>query len=96
MRKIMIALALVASTASAQAGWHHRSQSYIWTSPVYSYEQPSAAIYAVGRSSSADEAARQERIGRWEAFCRPVAHVDTLGVSRYSYAHEGCDVGRTE
>jgi hypothetical protein len=97
MRRItLMTLALAALTTSAQAGWHHRYQVYRWTSPVYSY-QPSAAVYSAEvLLSSVDEAARQERIDRWEAFCRPVIHVDGLGVSRYSYAHEGCDIGRLE
>jgi hypothetical protein len=97
MRKITLTtLALAALTTSAQAGWHHRYQVYRWTSPVYSY-QPSAAVYSAEVPlSSDDEAARQERISKWEAFCRPVAHVDSLGVSRYSYAHENCDAGRSE
>lgn len=44
----------------------------------------------------ADEVARDQRIAKWEAFCKPTARVDDLGVSRYSYAHKGCEYGRYE
>jgi len=46
---------------------------------------------------SADEvAAKAERVRVWEVFCKPVAAVDSLGVSRYTYAHPGCEHGRTQ
>lgn len=33
---------------------------------------------------------------KWETFCRPVRHVDEFNVTRLSYAHEGCEFGRSQ
>lgn len=41
-------------------------------------------------------AEQEERDAKWVAFCKPVPVRDSLGVSRYTYAHEGCEFGRTE
>ncbi len=41
-------------------------------------------------------AERDARIAKWEKFCAPVAKVDSLGVSRLSYSHAGCEFGRAE
>lgn len=37
-----------------------------------------------------------DRIAKWESFCRPTGVVDSEGVTRMRYAHEGCENGRTE
>ena len=42
-----------------------------------------------------DLKARQERIGRWETFCRPTSTEDKFGVVRMVYAHANCDFART-
>lgn len=36
------------------------------------------------------------RIAKWEAFCRPTPVEGKDGLVRLTYAHEGCDMGRTE
>lgn len=41
-----------------------------------------------------DEAER--RAQRWEQFCKPTPVRGDLGVIRLTYAHEGCEYGRTE
>lgn len=56
----------------------------------YSYTAPSALIVGVNQP----ENPARERA--WEAFCKPTPRVDALGVTRYSYAHEGCEFGRIE
>ena len=45
---------------------------------------------------AADEAAKQERIKKWEAFCKPARTYDDLGVVRLVYAQSGCEFGRSE
>ena len=43
-----------------------------------------------------DEAAKQERIKKWEAFCKPTRTYDNEGVIRLVYAKKGCEFGRSE
>lgn len=43
-----------------------------------------------------DNAERDARIEKWEAFCKPVGVVDAYGVTRLTYAHKNCDLGRSE
>jgi hypothetical protein len=43
-----------------------------------------------------DEAAKQERIKKWEAFCKPTRTYDNEGVVRLVYARKGCEFGRSE
>lgn len=43
-----------------------------------------------------DDKARRASIEKWEGFCRPVRNYDNLGVVRLSYAHKGCEFGRSE
>jgi hypothetical protein len=43
-----------------------------------------------------DETAKQERIKKWEAFCKPTRTYDNEGVIRLVYAKKGCEFGRSE
>ena len=45
---------------------------------------------------AADEAAKQERIKKWEEFCKPTRTYDREGVIRLVYAKKGCEFGRSE
>jgi hypothetical protein len=45
---------------------------------------------------AADEAAKQERIKKWEVFCKPTRTYDSEGVVRLVYAKKGCEFGRSE
>src|SRR3954454_6837043 len=45
---------------------------------------------------AADEAAKQERIKKWESFCKPARTYDSEGVIRLVYARQGCEFGRSE
>lgn len=50
-------------------------------------------------SEEAVERARKESMARdrkWLAFCKPVKFTDQYGVSRYHYARQGCEFGRSE
>ena len=48
------------------------------------------------RQHSDEEAAKQDRIRKWESFCRPARTYDSEGVIRLVYAHRGCEFGRSE
>jgi hypothetical protein len=37
-----------------------------------------------------------EHYAKWFEFCKPAGRVDRYGVTRYSYAHDRCEYGRTE
>lgn len=43
-----------------------------------------------------DSPEAQVRIRKWEAYCRPEPHADKYNVIRLTYAHEGCEFGRSE
>jgi hypothetical protein len=45
---------------------------------------------------AADEAAKQQRIKKWESFCKPARTWDSEGVIRLVYARAGCEFGRSE
>jgi hypothetical protein len=45
---------------------------------------------------AADEAAKQQRIRKWESFCKPARTYDGEGVIRLVYARPGCEFGRSE
>ena len=38
----------------------------------------------------------KEEDAKWVAFCKPEKRIDSLGITRLSYAHEGCGFGRSE
>jgi hypothetical protein len=39
---------------------------------------------------------REASISKWEAYCKPTRRIDKEGIARLQYAHEGCEVGRSE
>jgi hypothetical protein len=43
-----------------------------------------------------EEAESAERERKWAARCRPVMKQDRYGVSRYEYAAQGCEFGKTQ
>jgi hypothetical protein len=47
------------------------------------------------REAAADEAALATRNAEWEAFCKPTPKVDRDGITRITYAHKNCDIGRS-
>ena len=40
--------------------------------------------------------AREVEAVKWETFCKPSFHADEYGMHRASYAHSGCEFGRSE
>lgn len=56
---------------------------------------------AQGRKPSKEELRliaeeEQARVDKWVTYCKPVTKIDYLGVSRFEYAHRGCDLGIVE
>ena len=46
---------------------------------------------------SAEELAREaQEDAKWLAFCKPARRQDSEGLVRWTYAHKGCDLGRSE
>ena len=43
-----------------------------------------------------DARAKDERIKKWESFCKPVRTFDNYGVARLIYAKQRCEYGRSE
>ena len=43
-----------------------------------------------------DQRARRANTEKWEGFCKPQRTYDNLGVGRLTYAHRGCEFGRSE
>lgn len=100
MKSLLLATAILMSSVSAQA-WEVSSKCN------YSRFYGTSSCRTVGiadqprqvQNYADDEQefkARQLRISKWEAFCRPVRTYDKEGVARLVYAHAGCDVGRSE
>jgi hypothetical protein len=49
----------------------------------------------VEAETAADRAAREKREAEWVEFCQPRAVAGADGISRYVYAHKGCEHGET-
>jgi hypothetical protein len=47
-------------------------------------------------TSDAGLKAQADEVAKWEAFCQPVRHRDSLGAIRLTYRHDGCEFGRSE
>lgn len=46
--------------------------------------------------NDADRAALEVEDDKWRAFCQPTLKHDSMGVGHWSYAHDNCDLGRSE
>lgn len=98
MRAVYVILALAFALQSAGA-WEVRTSCS--SSRAYSNlscrtvgaDTPPPRDYA---QEAEDLKARQERIGKWEAFCKPTSIQDQFGVVRLVYAHRNCDLGRSQ
>lgn len=94
MKKIMmIAATLTALMTSANATTvtTHCAHGYGQFGCTTSIGRSGGAAGGAARSAEDIEA---ERV-KWVAFCKPVGHLDKYGVTRLTYAHEGCEFGRT-
>jgi|SRR5687768_1347691 len=95
MKKLMLALALLASTpALADEGYTVHSNCYNGTHTAGC--RTTVAPLPEPMTLTAEEAAEQEaEIVKWEEYCKPTKRQDELGVYRYEYAHKGCDLGKS-
>lgn len=85
------------TTTCARYGGSISCKSEGYATGSYGPRYVPSSITEVGAPMSAAELGEQQmRIQKWEAFCKPVGHVDANGVTRLSYAHEGCEFGRSE
>lgn len=94
---LVISILLLCEQPAHARGWRHHGHHF-YAPPVYLIER-STGIHGVpggGVMSDDEYAAKMRRIHKWEEFCQPVIAPDALGVMRYSYAHDGCDLGRSE
>lgn len=98
MKAFYVIVALVLASQSAQA-WEVRtncsfSRFYGASScRTVGTDEPVARDYA---QEAEDQKLRQERIRKWESFCKPASVQDKFGVARLVYAHENCDLGRSQ
>jgi hypothetical protein len=98
MKAFYVVVALVIASQSAQA-WEIR------TNCSYSRFYGASSCRMVGTDEALprdhvqdaeDLKLKQERIKKWEAFCKPASVQDRYGVARLVYAHENCDLGRSQ
>ena len=98
MRGIYLIVALVFASEAAQA-WEIRtvcsSSRFYATSScrTVGLDTPPPRNEA---QDAEDHKATQERIKKWESFCKPVSVQDSYGVPRLVYAHRNCDLGRSQ
>jgi hypothetical protein len=95
---VIASLALFVSSAQA---WEIRescahSRFYGWSNcrTVGTPDLPASARDVAQEAE--DNKVRQDRIKRWEDFCKPKRTYDELGVVRLAYAQKGCEFGRGE
>lgn len=80
-----IAAAHAGTTIDTRCTWGHCRTTI---GPTYNGPD----VHVLPPMSAEQEAA----VKVWEAFCKPVGTLDKYGVTRLSYAHEGCEFGRHE
>jgi hypothetical protein len=95
--KAIFALAVLALMSGSANAWDINTTCT--TSKFYGRTCKTSVIADQPRDAAleaADEAAKQQRIKKWESFCKPTRTYDSEGVIRLVYAREGCEFGRSE
>ena len=96
MRKFLITAALASLTLTSA----HADMDIQCSSSSYGGQFHAGCHLGDGTGKqAADLRTPEERAAadhKWEEFCKPEKHTDNLGMTRMSYAHPGCDVGRSE
>lgn len=82
--------------ANAESSTWCNSRGKCWTRTYFAPAPAAPAVQYIEPETPADEAARADRVRKWEALCQPHAVVGADGISRYQYALPGCDTGRTQ
>lgn len=93
MRKLVLAALAVLTVTSAQAAGYSRVCTY---SQFYGSRCTWQAIRDPAPPTEAEIEAKRADIAKWEAFCKPVRNVGDDGLVRLTYAHKGCEFGRSE
>jgi hypothetical protein len=98
MRTLLIVAATLATMTGASAqslscvGGYASLHCTMYDSGAFG---PAKIIHVDPPLTAADQAEADERIATWERFCDPLIETDASGVRRYTYAHPGCEYGRT-
>nr|WP_041756589.1 hypothetical protein [Bradyrhizobium sp. ORS 278] len=106
MKKILIPalLALLVSPVQARS-WIDQSacqgsRFYGYSRCTYTHtELPPVSrdvSFTPSPAARQEEEAREAEAAKWEAYCKPVFRRDEYGIRRASYAHAGCEFGRSE
>lgn len=93
MKRLLIALALTALCGQVEAReyrGHHRLS--VTSFPSHWLLDKGPRIVHLPPMTEAQQV--EDR--KWEAFCQPVRNADEWGVVRLSYAHKGCEFGRSQ
>jgi len=94
MRKLVLAaLAAVTFASTASAGGYSRACTY---SQFYGSRCTWQTVKDPAPPTEAEIEAKRVENAKWEAFCKPVRTPDSLGMIRLTYAHPGCEFGRSE
>ncbi|MGJ4889716.1 hypothetical protein ACQR1Y_16060 [Bradyrhizobium sp. HKCCYLRH3099] len=106
VEKILIPALLALSVSPVQArSWVDRSvcqgsRFYGYSRCTYTHtELPPASrdvSFTPSPAARQEEEARDAEAAKWEAYCKPVYRHDEYGIRRASYAHAGCEFGRSE
>lgn len=96
MNRLLLAAALVVAMI-APASAHDINIRYGRLNAPSMFGGSSALIIHVAPPLSEDEraeAAIEET--KWRDFCKPTLKHDSMGVGVWTYAHDNCDLGRSE
>ena len=89
MRKLILLAVLLATPVNAAGVRMHCYRGYGETTCSVTPIPDPAPL----RPMTPEEIATKHK---WESFCQPQKHLDQYGVTRLSYAHSGCEFGRSE
>lgn len=97
----MTAAVLMSGNANADSVTSTNCRRSFYTGTTCSTTTVDTSSSATPRQTSAAEERKnwedkQERIRKWEAFCKPTRVTDKEGITRMKYAQEGCEFGRSE
>ena len=101
MKKFIVLTAFIVAASPAFAtSWVETSNCRY--SRFYGFHQCVRSLKEIVEPVRDPERERQEAQAReveavkWESFCKPSFHADEYGMHRASYAHSGCEFGRSE
>jgi hypothetical protein len=81
------------SSRTCRGGIYGPSTCTTTTTTSNPADQQSEKAMSIAEEQAIREA-KEARMRKWEAFCKPVGYIDDMGITRLRYAHPGCDLGR--